>query len=103
MHARNIMTREVVTISADTTIQGAAQLLVERHVSAVPVVDTGGDIVGIVSEGDLMRRPETGTLERRSWWLQLLAGPEERASEYVQVARISRARRHDQGGGHRRR
>ncbi|MBI4182621.1 MAG: CBS domain-containing protein [Proteobacteria bacterium] len=83
MQAKDIMTREVVTISADATVQEAARLLVARHVSAVPVTDKDGRILGIVSEGDLLRRPETGTLRPRSWWLELVAAPEDRASEYV--------------------
>ena len=71
MNARDIMTRNVITVSPDTRIADIAKLLAERRVSGVPVVDNG-KIVGIVSEGDLVRRSEIGTDRRGgSWWLRL--------------------------------
>jgi CBS domain-containing protein len=71
MNARDIMTRNVITASPDTRVADIARLLAERHVSAVPVVD-GDKVVGIVSEGDLVRRSEIGTDRRGgSWWLRL--------------------------------
>ena len=83
MQAKDIMTTTVVTVSPDTTVSAIAKKLIESRVSAVPVVDGDGWVVGIVSEGDLMRRPETGTEPHHSWWLRLIETPEEHASEYV--------------------
>ncbi len=83
MQASDIMTAKVVTVSVDTDVEVIARLLLERRISAVPVVDSSDHILGIVSEGDLIRRPETETERHRSWWLRLLADKTERAEEYV--------------------
>jgi len=55
------MTRPVFTVLPNATILEAANLMLERHVSGLPVVDTAGKLVGIVSEGDFIRRSEIGT------------------------------------------
>ncbi len=76
MKAKDIMTTPVVTIAPDTTVREIAELLLERRISGVPVVE-GGRLVGLVSEGDLLHRHELGTdRERpaRSWWLRLISG-----------------------------
>ena len=83
MRVRDVMTTEVATVAAETPVEEVAQFLLDRHISAAPVVDQDGDLVGIVSEGDLIRRPETGTERHRSWWLALLTAPEDLAGEYV--------------------
>ena len=83
MQAKDIMTTNVVTVAPDVDVAEIAKLLLERGVSAVPVIDEGGTLLGIVSEGDLMRRPETETDRPRSWWLDLVAGPEDVARDYV--------------------
>ena len=62
-----------------------AALLLERRISGVPVVDAEGRIVGIVTEGDLMRRPEMGTERHRGWWLRLFGDERERAAEYARA------------------
>lgn len=85
MQAKDIMTTEVVTVTSDSRVEDIAKLLLERNISAVPVVDTNGKIIGIVSEGDLIRRRESETGGHRSWWLDLLTSPEERAREYVKI------------------
>jgi CBS domain-containing protein len=82
MLARDIMTGSVHTATPGEKVKAIAQLMLDKRISAVPVVD-GGAVVGIVSEGDLMRRPETGTEPRHSWWLGLFASGEEIAGEYV--------------------
>jgi CBS-domain-containing membrane protein len=64
-------------------VRELARLLLKHNISAVPVVDTDHRILGIVSEGDLMRRAEVGTERHRSWWLSLLAGAEDLARDYV--------------------
>jgi CBS domain-containing protein len=85
MLARDVMTTDVVTVAPDTPIVEIAQTLLHHHISAAPVVSAEGRILGIVSEGDLMHRPETGTERPRSWWLALITEPEERARDYVKT------------------
>ena len=74
MYARDVMTTDVISVGPETTIGEIAALLLQHRISAVPVIDDG-NIVGIVSEGDLMRRPETDTDAASSPWLSLLTGP----------------------------
>ena len=81
--AKDIMTRKVVTVTPDTEVREVARLLTERRISAVPVVDEQGRVLGIVSEGDLVRRPELGTERHPSWWLRLFLSPEDQAREFV--------------------
>jgi CBS domain-containing protein len=83
MKAKDVMTTGVVTVTPDTSVSAIATILLERHISAVPVVDEAGLILGIVSEGDLIRRAETGTDRQTSWWLELLRTPEDKALAYV--------------------
>ena len=83
MLAKDVMTTRVVTVSPDAPVREIAELLRDNRVSAVPVVDVDGAPLGIVSEGDLLRRPELGTLRRPSWWLDLLAEPREKALDYI--------------------
>lgn len=83
MKARDIMTQPVITIDPEMEVRSIAQLLLDNRISAVPVV-ADGRIVGIVSEGDLLRRHEGGTEKRSSWWLQIFGPLDEMAREYVQ-------------------
>ncbi|GAB2175647.1 CBS domain-containing protein [Dongia sp. agr-C8] len=83
MRTDEIMTAPVVTITPDTPASRIAKLLLENHVSAVPVVDASGAPVGIVSEGDLLRRDDSGRAARRAWWLEMLAEGEPLSKEYV--------------------
>ncbi len=83
MKAENVMTRNVVTVSLETSVAEIAKLLVKHQISAVPVVDHDNRILGIVSEGDLMRRPETETERHGSWWLQAVTDQEMLAREYI--------------------
>jgi len=84
MIAKDVMTTNVVTVEPQTVVSDIAKLLLGRNISAVPVVDPEGGIVGIVSEGDLMRRPESDTEQRtRSWWLSLMTDRDTLASEYT--------------------
>lgn len=82
MRAKDLMTTKVVAVAPTTQVKQVAQLMLRHRISAVPVVDNG-KLVGIVSEGDLMRRVEAGTERHRSWWLDLIATPEDRAYDYV--------------------
>jgi CBS domain-containing protein len=83
MIARDIMTRSVITVEPETSVRAIAALLVERSISAVPVVDGFMHVLGIVSEGDLLRRAEAGTERRSSWWLELLNDAPAMARAYV--------------------
>jgi CBS domain-containing protein len=83
MRALDVMTTKVITVDENATVQAAAKLLSEHGISAVPVVDKDNRVVGMVSEGDLLHRAETGTERRRSWWLELLTSTNQLAAEYV--------------------
>jgi len=84
MRAHQIMTHKVITVGPDTSIADAAAIMLKNHVSGLPVVDASGKLVGIVSEGDFIRRAEIGTQRTRSRWLQFLVGPGKTATEFVQ-------------------
>ncbi|HTV90241.1 MAG TPA: CBS domain-containing protein [Stellaceae bacterium] len=73
MQAHDLMTTDVVTASPETPVRDIARLLLEHRISAVPVVDASGIVVGMVSEGDLIGRSEDERTARRDWWLALLA------------------------------
>ncbi len=83
MKAKDIMTKTVITARPDASVREIARLLLKNRISAVPVVDDRGGVIGMVSEGDLMRRPESGTENRASWWLDFIEGPEDRAQAYL--------------------
>jgi CBS domain-containing protein len=83
MLAKDVMTAPVLAVRPDTGIQDIAALLLECRISAVPVVDEGGRVRGIVSEGDLINRADAGTRHRRSWWLEMLNGPQEQSRDYL--------------------
>jgi CBS domain-containing protein len=85
MEAQDIMTRNVVTTTPEASVADVARTLAESHVSALPVVDAGGNLVGIVSEGDLVRRPEIAGERRPSWWLTLISDEADRARDYVKT------------------
>jgi len=83
MNAADVMVSNVITVTPETSVREVADVLLANRISAVPVVGKNGELVGIVSEGDLIRRAETGTERRRSWWLELLTGATPLAAEYV--------------------
>src|SRR5262245_35601220 len=85
MQARDVMTAPVVTVRPDTRVEEIAQLLLERRISGVPVVDPGGRLLGIVTGGDLMRAPEIGTERQRGWWLRFFGDERARAEEYARA------------------
>jgi CBS domain-containing protein len=74
MRAADVMTPEPVSIPPDASINDAIQLMLERKFSGLPVVDARGSLVGIVTEGDLLRRTETGTQRKRSSWSEFIMG-----------------------------
>ena len=85
MKAADVMVSNVITVRPDTPLREVADILLTNRISAVPVVGRNGDLIGIISEGDLIRRAETDTDRRRSWWLELLIGSTPLAAEYVKT------------------
>jgi CBS domain-containing protein len=91
MRAVDVMTTEVITVDPNTSVQALAALLSERGISGAPVVDSDNRVIGVVSEGDLLRRIETGTERRpervaghrRSWWLDAIASNQDLARDYA--------------------
>ena len=83
MRAIDVMVRDVVTVHPDTEIAEAVRLLAEHDVSALPVVDGEGKLIGIISEADLMRRVEIGTEKHRPWWLEAVSGGSTLAEEFA--------------------
>jgi CBS domain-containing protein len=83
MRAMDVMTSEVITVDEDASVQSVAKLMAKHGISAVPVVDKYKRVIGMVSEGDLLHRAETGTERRRSWWLEMMASTNQLAGEYL--------------------
>jgi CBS domain-containing protein len=83
MLARDVMTANPIVVPATMPVEDCARLLLEKRISAVPVVDASGGVIGIVSEGDLIRRREAGTERRYSWWLELVSDPQTMARDFV--------------------
>ena len=86
MRAVDVMTVDPVSISPDDSIVEAIRLMLQRKFSGLPVVDSSGSLVGIVTEGDLLRRTETGTQRKRPRWIEFLIGSGRLANEYVQAS-----------------
>jgi CBS domain-containing protein len=85
MNASDVMTAGVITIEPDADVKTAARTMLEKGISALPVIDKNGKLVGIISEGDLIRRTEAGTEAKASWWLRLLSDNETLASKFVKA------------------
>jgi CBS domain-containing protein len=85
MKAGDIMTGRVITISPDAAVLEAIDLMTKNHISGLPVIDASGTLVGMVTEGDFLRRAETGTARKRPRWLEFLVGPGRLAEEYVET------------------
>ena len=83
MKVADIMTRRVTTVGPDATVAEAAQFMLGRSISGLPVINQAGKVIGVVTEGDLLRRAETGTERRRSRWLEFVVGAGRIADEYV--------------------
>lgn len=85
MLARDAMNPDVVSVAPDASLIDAAQLMLDRKISGLLVMD-GGNLVGIVTEGDLLRRTETGTERKRPRWLEFMVGAGKLADEYVHIS-----------------
>ena len=83
MRAKDIMTPNVVTVRHDVPVSDVAALLLEKNISAVPVVGEDGRLSGIVSEGDLMRRLSVGVDDDRPWWLKMMATNAGSANDFI--------------------
>lgn len=85
MRAKDVMTPNVITVDENTSVEQVAQTLLRWRISAVPVLDTKERLIGIVGEGDLLRRAESGTDRLPPWWLTAIADPEARATDYTKT------------------
>src|SRR5690242_17365333 len=83
MKTCEIMTSPVITVMPATSIAEAARLMLQHRISGLPVVDGKGVVIGIITEGDLLRRAETGSAPHHHMWLELLLGPGRLADEYT--------------------
>lgn len=83
MLAKDVMTTAVLTVTPDTDVGEIARTMLDARISAIPVIAADGSLAGIVSEGDLLHRAESGTRQRSSWWLRLLVTPEEPTQRYL--------------------
>jgi CBS domain-containing protein len=79
------MVSAVISVRPTARVEEVAGILLANRISAVPVIDEEGKLIGIASEGDLLRRVEAGTERRRSWWLEYLTGKQVLAAEYVKT------------------
>jgi CBS domain-containing protein len=86
MLVKDIMTRSVISVGPDESIMKAARLMLQNRISGLPVIDLNGELIGIVTEGDFLRRGELGTQRRRPKWLEFIVGPGRLADEYVHAA-----------------
>jgi CBS domain-containing protein len=85
MKVKDVMTAPVISVEPDASIWEAVRIMLQRHISGLPVIDKGGRLVGMVSEGDFLRRAETGTQRQRPHWLEFLMAPRRLAEEYTRT------------------
>ena len=97
MIASDVMTHNVISVPPHATIAQAVELMLERSISGLLVVDTAGTLAGIVTEADLLRRDELGTERHRSWWLRLIASPGRQAADFTRThgRRVADVMTHD--------
>jgi CBS domain-containing protein len=84
MKAHEVMTWGAITVEPEASVTRAVRLMLQNKISGLPVVDADGQLVGMVTEGDFLRRGELGTKRQRPRWLEFLLGPGRLAAEYVQ-------------------
>jgi CBS domain-containing protein len=85
MIVADVMTRSVISVPPDATVEEAVKQMLARRISGLFVVDQGGDLVGVITEGDLLRRDELGTERDRPWWLRLLVSPARQAADFTRA------------------
>src|SRR5579864_9707198 len=86
MRVKDVMTPNVVCVGADEPVLKAARLMLQNRISGLPVIDKDGELVGIVTEGDFLRRSELGTQRQRPKWLEFIVGPGKLAEDYVHAS-----------------
>jgi CBS domain-containing protein len=86
MQVKDVMTRNVISVQNDDQVVKAARLMLQNRISGLPVLDKNGELVGIVTEGDFLRRSEIGTQRRRPKWLEFIVGPGKLAQDYVHAS-----------------
>lgn len=85
MRADQIMTRKVITVGPDAPVIEAARTMLQHHIGSLPVVDAAGKLVGMISDGDFIRRAEIGTERQHGRWLSLAVGSSQIASDFVRA------------------
>jgi len=85
MKARDVMTRDVIAVCPDTSVRDIATLMVEKHISGVPVLTDNGKLIGMVSQSDLLHRAEVGTERKHKWWFRIFADCSALAREYTKA------------------
>jgi CBS domain-containing protein len=83
MKAMDVMTRAIISVGPNAPVLQAARLMLQHHISGLPVINEAGQLVGILSEGDFLRRRETDTQRQRPRWLEFLMGPGRIAEDYT--------------------
>ena len=86
MQVKDIMNRNVIWVGTDELVLKAARLMLQNHISGLPVIDMNGELAGIVTEGDFLRRGEIGTERHRARWLEFVVGSGKLADEYVHAS-----------------
>lgn len=97
MEAQDVMTQFVISVGPDDSISKAVRVMLQHEISGVPVLDVEKRLVGMITEGDLLRRAETGTARKRPRWLEFFVGPGKLADEYVHShgRKVSEVMTHD--------
>ena len=90
IEARAAMTKDVLTVGPDETLASVAEKMVKRAVSAVPVVDAEGNLLGVLSEGDVMRHFGAEYQRRRSWWIGQMAEGQKLAPAFLEYVRLDK-------------
>ena len=88
--ATAVMTRNVISVRPDAGIAEVAETLTKHGISAAPVVDASGKLLGMISEGDLLQPFSGKTQARRAWWLEMLAEGERLAPEFLEYISVDR-------------
>jgi CBS-domain-containing membrane protein len=86
MNVSDVMTSGVLSVTPDASVATAAQLMLQKQISGLPVVNDLGHLVGIITEGDFLRRAETNTGRRRQRWIEFFMGPGRLSDEYVRLS-----------------
>lgn len=85
MIVSELMTKKCISVQPGTSLADAARIMLDQHISGLPVVDSTGKLVGVVTEGDLLRRTELGTADHQAGWLKTFFLPDSLAADYVKT------------------